>query len=127
MHARNSKVLYVTQSTGLTPEQRAKVFHRKMLHGDVRGAARYLTNRDILQPNDINEKTGDLVETVLISKHPDARIHKPESLPKYDNSPDFVDVDITEEAVEKVARQLSGSAGLGGTDSHALKHWLHRF
>jgi hypothetical protein len=23
--------------------------------------------------------------------------------------------------------ELSGSAGLGGTDSHALKHWLIRF
>ncbi len=38
-----------------------------------------------------------------------------------------MDVDITEEASEKVARELAGSAGLGGTDSHAIQHWLLRF
>ena len=38
-----------------------------------------------------------------------------------------MEVDITEDTVAKVARRLSGSAGLGGTDSHALKHWLLRF
>jgi hypothetical protein len=50
----------------------------------VRGAVRYLTGRKkggILQPTDIDKKTGDLVKTVLRSKHPDARIPKPESLP----------------------------------------------
>ncbi len=79
-----------------------------------------------MQPNDIDEKTGDSVETVLRSKHPDARIPKPESLPQYDNTPDFVEVDITEDTVAKVARRPSGSAGLGGPDSHALKHWLRQ-
>jgi hypothetical protein len=44
----------------LTPEQRAKIFHGKMLQGDVRGAVRYLTDREkggILQPTDMDEKT----------------------------------------------------------------------
>jgi hypothetical protein len=49
------------------------------------------------------------------------------SLPTYTNTPDFVKLDVTEEAVEKVARRLSGSAGVGGTDSHALQHWLLKF
>ena len=80
-----------------------------------------------MQPTDIDKKIGDSVETVLRSKHPDARIPKPESLPHYAHTPNFVEVDITVDAVEKVARRLSGSAGLGGTDSHALKHWLLRF
>jgi hypothetical protein len=62
----------------------------------------------------------------LRSKHPDARIPKPESLPTYAHTPDFVKVDITADAI--VAWRLSGSAGLvGGTGSHALKHWLLRF
>jgi hypothetical protein len=101
-----------------------------MLRGDVRGAVRYLTEREkegILLPTNINEKTGDSVKTVLRSKHPDARIPKPESLPTYAHTPGFVKVDITADAVQKVARRLSGSAGLGGTESHALKHWLLRF
>jgi hypothetical protein len=100
-----------------------------MLQGDVRGTVRYLTDREkgILQPTDMDEKTGDSVETILRSKHPDARIPKPESLPHYAHTPNFVKVNITVDAVKKVARRLSGSAGLGGTDSHALKHWLLRF
>jgi hypothetical protein len=78
-----------------------------------------------LQPTDIDKKTSDSAETVLRSKHPDARIPKPESLPHYAHTPNFVEVDITADAVERVAQRLSG--GLGGTDSHALKHWLLRF
>jgi hypothetical protein len=71
---------------GLTPKQHAKIFHQKMLRGDVRGAVRYLTGREkggILQPTNIDEKTGDSVKTVLRSKHPNARIPKPKSLPNY--------------------------------------------
>jgi hypothetical protein len=50
---------------GLTPKQRAKIFHRKMLQGDVRGAVRYLTDREkggILRPTNIDEKTGHSVK-----------------------------------------------------------------
>jgi hypothetical protein len=130
---RTMKSLLSAKQGGLTPEQRAKIFHRKMLRGDVRGVVRYLSDREkggILQPTDIDKKTGDSVETLLRSKHPDARIPKPKSLvpQHYDHStPNFVRVNITADAVEKVARRLSGSAGLGGTASHALKHWLLRF
>jgi hypothetical protein len=38
-----------------------------------------------------------------------------------------VHLDITEHSVEKVAGRVSGSAGLGGTDAHALSHWLLKF
>jgi hypothetical protein len=63
----------------------------------------------------------------LESKHPNAWIPEVASLPKYTITPDFVDVSIYEESDKKVAQQLSGSAGLGGTDGHALQHWLLRF
>jgi hypothetical protein len=112
---RTMESLLSAKQGGLTPKQRAKIFHRKMLRGDVRCVVRYLTDREkggILQPTDIDEKTGDSVKTVLRSKHPDARIPKPESLPHYAHTPDFVKVDITADAVKKVARRLSGSAGL---------------
>jgi hypothetical protein len=88
------------------------------------GAVRYLTDRGkggILLPNDVDKKLGDSVTEALESKHPHARIPDASSLPEYTNTPDFVD------AVKKVARRLSGSAGLGGTDSHALQHWLLQF
>ena len=41
--------------------------------------------------------------------------------------PIFIPVDITEEAVESVARKLSGSSGPGGTDYEALQGWLLKF
>jgi hypothetical protein len=60
----------------------------------------------------------------LESKHPHARIPDGDSFPNYSQTPDSVNVDLTEECVKKVPDSLSGSAGLGGTDSHALQHWL---
>jgi hypothetical protein len=103
-----------SKQRGVTKEQRAKIFHGKMLQGNVRGAVRYLTDREqggILLPDDIDEKTGDSVKEVLESKHPHARMPDVTSLPTYINTPDFVELDVTEEAVKKVARRLSGSAG----------------
>jgi hypothetical protein len=62
---RTMKSLLSTKQGGPTPEQRAKIFHQKMLRGDVRGAVRYLTGREkggTLQPTDIDEKIGDSVK-----------------------------------------------------------------
>jgi hypothetical protein len=47
-----------------TPEQRAKIFHQKMMQGDVRVVVRYQTHREkggILRTTNIDKKTGDLV------------------------------------------------------------------
>ena len=101
--------LLTSKQGRLTTDQRARIFHRKMLRGDVRGAVRYLTDRGkggILMPADTDEKSGDSVETVLKSKHPDARTPTAENLQKYTNLPDFVDIDITEDSVEKVTWHL---------------------
>jgi hypothetical protein len=90
-----------------------------MLRGDVRGAVGSPTERDeggVLMPDDIDEKSGDSVAEVLDSKHPDART--PAAL-----SP----LHQCNTAPEKVAPRLSGGAGVGGTNSHALQHWLLRF
>jgi hypothetical protein len=78
----------------------------------------------MLIPSNKDKKSGDSVAEALQSKHPDARVADPTQLPSYSETPDFVDLDITDEIVEKVARQLSGSAGASGTDPHALTHWL---
>jgi hypothetical protein len=91
----------------------------------------YLTEREkggILYPDDIDEKSGDTVQSVLESKHPDARTPGVDALTDYPFLPDFVDLDITEDTIEVTARHLSRGAGLGGTDAaHVLQQWLLRF
>jgi hypothetical protein len=71
----------------------------------------------ILMPGDIDEKTGDSVATVLESKHPDARVPNVSLLPTYSETPHFF---------EKVARRLSGSSGVGGTDAR-MAHACTRY
>ena len=95
------------QQGGTTAEQRAKVFQRKMLRGNVRGAVKYLTATQmgsVLLPDHIDEKTGSSVTEILQSKHPGARTLEGSMLPSYDTLPDFVTLDITERVVEVVAR-----------------------
>jgi hypothetical protein len=115
-----------TKKQGMTtPEQRAKTFHQKQLKGDLRGAVRYITNREmggVLLPDDKCSKTGMSVSDVLDSKHPMARVPDAAALPHYEELPEFIEVNVTEDSVEDTARKLSRGAGLGGVDSYTLKH-----
>ncbi len=127
---RDMQAYLSSKQKGTTPAQRLSIYHRLVLQGKLRQAVRYLTDREkgsILMPDDIDEKTGDSVTTVLESKHPDARVPDVSFFQSYPNTPDFVDLDITEDSVEKVAGRLSGSAGLGGSDAYACSHWLLKF
>ena len=45
----------------------------------------------------------------------------------YDKTPILIPVDITEDAVESVARKRSGSSGPACTDSEALHGWILKF
>ena len=85
------------------------------------------TEGGVLLPNDLDAKTNEPVIDVLKSKHPDARVPDVSTFEDYETLSDLVELDITEETVEQVARRLSGSAGPGGTDSAAVQHWLLRF
>ena len=78
-------------------------------------------------PEDIDSKTGDTVKEVLESKHPKLRVPDISFMEKYDTLPDSVEIDITADTVESMARRLIGSAGPGGTDTSDLQHWLLRF
>jgi hypothetical protein len=120
-----------TKKQGMaTLEQRAKTFHQKVLKGDLRGAVRYITDREmggILLPDDKCSKTGLPVSDVLDSEHHMARAPDVNALPHYEELPEFIEVNITKDSVEDTARKLSGGAGLGGVDSYTLKHWLLGF
>jgi di/tripeptidase len=87
-------------------EQRAKTFARLVLQGKLRTLVWWVTKQEkggVLIPEDTDEKTGKKVIDVLRSKHPDARVPDASELENYETVPDFVDLDITNEVVKKVA------------------------
>jgi hypothetical protein len=74
--------------------------------------------------DEIDEKSGLTVKEVLQSKHPAATTPQPSTLHPYDITLEFSSVDIPHDTIKQVARNLSGSSGLGGVDSQAVAHWL---
>jgi len=119
-----------THQHGTTSAQRHQTFHRKVLRGEVRAAVRYLMATEkggVLFPEDVDPITGQTVAEVLASKHPPPQSPAPTSLPSYPSTPDFIDLDITPDTIERVAHWLHGAAGVGGADAHALSYWLTGF
>ncbi len=112
----------------LTVEKIHKIFTHKMLAGKIREAVRFLCESSqggILMPDEIDSTTGLTVEEILKSKHPTAKT--PDKLPEYQNLPALIDINITADTVEKVSKNLSGAAGLGGFDSKELSRWLLQY
>lgn len=125
MVSRMSKARAGTSSSG----QRFKIFNDKVLLGDIRGAVKYLSNSEtggVLLPDDLDDM-GRSVRSILLEKHPMPRIPMEDHFPVYQEMPEFVDLDITEDTVIEVAKNLSGSGGAGGTDSYTAQSWLLRF
>ena len=124
-------ISYLSTNRGTTTaDERVRIFQRKMLHGDIRGAVKYLTNSEVggvLMPSDTDAKSGKPVEEALHEKHPNARPPPASMLPKFSMTPDLVDLNITNETVKAVGRKLSGSGGLGGTDAMSVRSWLLQF
>ena len=82
----------------------------------------------MFQPGDIFPRTGQPVLDVLCSKHPEVRPLTAIILEAYGGKPPaLVMVDITNEMVAIVVRQLLGALGPRGDDSVSLQHWLRRF
>ena len=78
----------------------------------------------------VRDRTGTINETavlVLEGKRPIRNILSCATLETYKEAPIFIPIDITEEAVESVAENNSGSSGPGGTDSEALQEWIIKF
>jgi uncharacterized protein YsxB (DUF464 family) len=110
-----------------TTAQRAKSFNSKIMRGELRSALHYISDTEcggLLYPDDLDQKTQMSVGEVLLDKHPPMRDPGPAAMKDYDEVPDFIDLDITSEHVENIAKKMSGSAGLSGFDSLALKNVL---
>ena len=96
--------------------------------GKLISVIRYASEREkgeILMPGDVDEKAGDLVSEVLESKHPIGRDVEISSLLIFESCPELINIEVTEDNVEKVAKRLSGSAGPSGIDSVAMSHVLN--
>ena len=83
----------------------------------MRSAIRYASERGkggILMTGGVNVKTVYLVSEILESKHPVGTDIKTSSLPIFGSYPELINIEMTENNVEKVAKRLSGSAGPSG-------------
>ena len=73
-----------------------------------------------------------MVAEVLREKHPDMRVPPMENLmcaafEEYEDIPETVPLDFTENDVTWVASKLSGAAGALGAEAMELRNWLLRF
>ena len=126
---------YLGKSHGTqTTEEHHQTFLNLVLKGKLREAVRLVCAREkrgVLQPNVlVVDHTGMInktVTSVLEGKYPSKTIPSCATLEMYGEKTFFIPVNITEEAVESVARKLSGSSVPGGTDSEALQGWLLKF
>ena len=82
----------------------------------------------VVQPTELCTNTGERVMEVLRTKHPDARPPTATSLDTYPDPPtELVPMDITDDMVTEVARQLSGGAAIFEMELVSLQYWLLRF
>ena len=101
-----------------TAEHRVQTYHILVLHGKLRTAVRWITEREtdgVLQPGDRCTKTGERVMEVLRTKHPEAWTPTLASLDSYPGRlPELTPVEITKDTVTAVAGRLLGGVGPGG-------------
>ena len=134
-YAYNSAMGYLRKTRGTqTMEERHRKFSNLILKGKLRESVRFVYERGkrgVFQPEKLAEDcTGTInktVTSVLEGKHPSETIFSCVTLETYEETPIFIPVDITEEAVESVAQTLLGISGPGGTYSDALQGWLLKF
>ena len=69
----------------------------------------------------------ETVALVLEGRHLHKKIPSCATLEMYGETPIFILVDITGDAVESFAQKLLGASGPGSMDSEALKGWKLKF
>jgi len=118
-----------------TPEVVIRRYAQMIADGQARKAVRYVTEREgkggVLGPDDpvvVDKRTGETkpAREVLLDKHPEGEEPGQHAMPSYATLPELPWVSITEEHIEKAARQLQGSAGPGGANGEAWQMWLVR-
>ena len=113
----------------------AQSFNKTVLLGKLRQAVRRATDREgvgCLLPEDLCTKTGRPVADVLREKHLDMRFPPVENpacaaFEEYEEVPETVPLDFTEDDVTWVASILSGAAGALGAEAMELRNWIRRF
>ena len=113
----------------------ARSFHETVLLGKLRQAVRRATDREgggCLLPGDKCTKTGRPVADVLREKHPEMRVPPVENptcaaFEVYEEVPETVPLDFTEDDVTWVGSKLSGAAGALGVEVMELRNCLLRF
>ena len=115
-------------------EERHQTFSNLVLKGKLREAIRFVSEREkggVFQPEKLAaDRTGMIIKnvaSVLQGGNYSRTIPSYATLETYKETPIFIPVDITEEAVESVAQKRSGISGPGGTDSEALQGWFLKF
>ncbi len=124
-----------SKSPNLEMDEKLQIFNQLVYHGKLQETLRFLTNKHtentILQPDDVDPKTGKSVLEVLKSKHPSLRIQDitqdKYKLDKYNFVPQPLDLHITENDVKLMAPQLHGSGGPTSLDSSLLTDLLLRY
>ena len=135
MDTYNSAMGYLGKSLETqTMEEHHQTFLKLFLKGKLREVIQFVYEREkggVLQPEQLDEdKTGTINETVtsfLEVTQPRKTIPSCATLETYEQTPIFIPIDITEEAVELVTRKLSEISVPGGTDSESLQVWLLKF
>lgn len=113
----------------LDEEHKTRIFTRLVLQGKLREATRWITDRSgdgVLLPED-KLPNGQIVFEVLKSKHPGQMTPNDNTFLTCEQLPIMVDVDISSDHIEKMARSLHGSAGPSGTNSDQWKSMLLRY
>ena len=113
----------------------AQGFHKTVLSGKLRQAVRQATEREGgggLLPEDQCTKTGQPVAEVLWEKHLYLRVPPVENpactaFEEYEDVPEPVPLEFTEDGVMWVASKLSGAAGALGVEAMELRNWFLRF
>ena len=68
-----------------------------------------------------------MVSEVLESRYPIGRDVEISILPIFEPCPELINIEVTEDNVEKVAKRLSRSAASSGIDSVSMSYWLLKF
>ncbi|KAF6198854.1 hypothetical protein GE061_006877 [Apolygus lucorum] len=110
----------------------SKIFHSQMARGKVKEAMRKLTEEvdtSVLDPMKIIDDAGTTVLDDLKSKHPLPTIPDPESLhlpSGFTEIPPLLQVQVTADIVEVVARKLHGGGGPSGSKADQWADFLLR-